>query len=119
MGFRGGGYGGGGMGGGHMHDGGDRRRRVRPTRPAWPLLKRSLGLLAPHRLLVTGYLITIALVSLIGLAPPLIGGLVIGAITKSRGGDLNLLVLALVGAIAAAALLGVLQSFFKIGRAHV
>ena len=42
---------GGGPGGEH-----GRHERARPSRPAWPILKRSMQLLWPHRPLVAGYL---------------------------------------------------------------
>src|SRR5712692_7377228 len=114
MGFggHGGGFGGGGQGGG---DGGrGRRQRVRPTRPAWPILKRSMGLLWPHRILVAGYLITIGLVSLVGLGPPLITGRVVGdAITGHKSGELDFLIVLWVVFIGVGALLGVLQSYLN------
>ena len=90
------------------------RRRQRPTRPVWPTLRRALGLLLPHRAVLTAYLATIAVTSLVGLGPPLlIRRIIDGAIPAGNSAQLNLLVLVMVALVAVGALVGVLRSFLS------
>lgn len=91
----------------------DRRRR-RPTRPAWPTMRRALGLLRPHWRILAFYLATIGITSTVGLGPPLlIREIIDKAIPAGDGARLNLLVLAMVGVVALGALVGVLRSFLS------
>src|SRR5688572_12630656 len=48
------------------------RRPRQPQKPAWPTLKRAIGLMWPHRPYLAAYLVAIVFSSLIGLAPPLL-----------------------------------------------
>lgn len=89
-------------------------RDARPQRPAWPTFKRAVGLVGQHRGALTAYLGAITIVSLVGLAPPLlIRRIIDSAIPGDDGGQVNLLVLAMLVFILAGALLGVLQSFLS------
>jgi ATP-binding cassette subfamily B protein len=89
-------------------------RRARPQRPAWPTLRRALGLLWPHRLLFAAYLVTILVTSTVGLGPPLLIRRVIDvAIPRRDGFQLNLLVLAMVALVTLGALVGVLRSYLS------
>jgi ATP-binding cassette, subfamily B, bacterial len=88
--------------------------KARPQRPAWPTLRRALGLLRPYRGLMLAYLATILVTSTVGLGPPLLIKRIIDeAIPAGLGAQLNLLVLAMVGLVAAGALTGVLRSFLS------
>ena len=92
----------------------DDGRDARPQRPAWPTFRRAAGLLAQHKTALFAYLAAIAFVSLVGLAPPLlIRGIIDDAIPDDNGGQLDLLVLAMLTFILAGALLAVLQSFLS------
>ncbi len=104
--------------GGRRDVGGSRSRGEgpdsRPQRPAWPTFKRAVGLLGQHKPALIAYLGAITVVSLVGLAPPLlIRGIIDNAIPSDDGGQLNLLVLAMLVFVLAGALLGVLQSFLS------
>jgi ATP-binding cassette subfamily B protein len=84
----------------------------RPQRPAWPTFKRAVKLVLPHRALLLGYLVAIAVASLVGLAPPLLIRTIIDdAIPEQDGGQLNLLAVAIVAFILVGAFNGVAQSF--------
>ena len=84
----------------------------RPQRPAWPTFKRAVTLVLPHRALLAGYLVAIAVASLVGLAPPLLIRTIIDdAIPEQDGGQLNLLAVAIVAFILVGAFNGVAQSF--------
>jgi ATP-binding cassette subfamily B protein len=84
----------------------------RPQRPAWPTFKRAVRLLTPHKSLLSGFLVAIAFASLVGLAPPLIIKQIIDeSIPNDDGGELNLLIVAMVIVILVAAFNGVLQSY--------
>ncbi|HLG12323.1 MAG TPA: ABC transporter ATP-binding protein [Dehalococcoidia bacterium] len=84
----------------------------RPQRPAWPTFKRAVTLVLPHRALLAGYLVAIAVASLVGLAPPLlIRAIIDDAIPEQDGGQLNLLAVAIVAFILVGAFNGVAQSF--------
>lgn len=90
------------------------RRRARPTRPAWPTMRRALGLLWPHRGILAVYLATIGATSLVGLGPPLlIREIIDGAVPAGDGFRLNLLVLVMVGLVTLGALTGVLRSYLS------
>jgi ATP-binding cassette subfamily B protein len=85
----------------------------KPLRPAWPTFKRAVRLLVPHRALLLGFLGAIAFASLVGLVPPLIIRQIIDhSIPEGDGGQLNLLVLAMIGVILIGAFNGVAQSYF-------
>jgi ATP-binding cassette subfamily B protein len=89
-------------------------RRAKPQRPAWPTLRRALGLLWPHRLLFAVYLLTILATSTVGLGPPLLIRRVIDvAIPRRDGFQLNLLVLVMVALVTLGALVGVLRSYLS------
>ncbi len=89
-------------------------RRIRPTRPVWPTLRRAVRLLWPHRVLVAGYLLTIALSSLAGLGQPLLlRRLIDHALPDRSGSELNLLVASMVGLTVGMSLMGVLQSLLS------
>ena len=84
----------------------------RPQRPAWPTFKRSVRLLLPHRRLLVPFLAAITFASLVGLGPPLIIRRIIDHTIKvSDGGELNLLIAAMVVIILLGAFNGVAQSF--------
>jgi len=84
----------------------------KPQRPAWPTFKRAVRLLTPHKSLLVGFLVAMAFASLVGLAPPLIIKQIIDeSIPNNDGGELNLLVVAMVIVILVAAFNGVLQSY--------
>jgi ATP-binding cassette subfamily B protein len=90
------------------------RRPRQPQKPAWPTLKRAIGLMLPHRLYLGAYLVAIAFSSLVGLAPPLIIREIIdGAIPSGDRGELNLLIALMVAIILLGAMNGVLQSFLS------
>jgi ATP-binding cassette subfamily B protein len=89
-------------------------RRAKPQRPAWPTLRRALGLLWPHRLLFAVYLLTILATSTVGLGPPLLIRRVIDvAIPRRDGFQLNLLVLVMVALVTLGALVSVLRSYLS------
>jgi len=92
-----------------------RRRKARPQRPAWPTLKRAVGLHRPHLGLVGLLLATIALSAAAGLGPPLLLQRIIDdALTPpGDGGELNLLVAAMAALVAVSAILGVAQSYLS------
>jgi ATP-binding cassette subfamily B protein len=95
-------------------DGSEDRRRAKPTRPAWPTLRRALALLWPHRLIVAVYLVTILITSVIGLGPPLlIRRLIDVALPEGNGTLLNLLIVQMVALVTLGALVGVLRSFLS------
>jgi ATP-binding cassette subfamily B protein len=77
----------------------------KPQKPAWPLFKRAYGLLAPHRLLVVGFIIAILIQSLTGLVGPLFVQRVIDhTIPEGDAEELDLLigilfVIILIGAV--------------------
>jgi ATP-binding cassette subfamily B protein len=103
-----------GLGGGQGRRDRNEQPDTRPQRPAWPTFKRAVRLLGEHKLSLLGYLATIALVSLLGLGPPLLVREVIDdAIPNSDGARLNLLLALMLFFILAGALLGVLQSFLS------
>jgi len=84
----------------------------RPQRPALPTFKRAVRLLLPYKGLLAGFMVAIAVSSLVGLAPPLIIRRIIDhSIPDSSGGELNLLILGMVAVILLGAFNGVLQSF--------
>ncbi len=90
------------------------RRDARPTRPAWPTLRRALGLLWPHRGIFALYLLTIIVTSTVGLGPPLlIRRLIDQAIPARDGGAVNVLVLAMAALVTLGALVGVLRSYLS------
>ncbi len=93
---------------------GGRRERARPTRPAWPTLRRALTLLWPHRFLVAGFLTATALASVVGLGQPLlIRRLIDHALPERSGGQVNLIIGAMIALLVMSALNGVLQSFLS------
>ena len=95
------------------------RRSARPSRPVWPTLRRALGLFRSYRLTVAGYLMTIAVSSVIGLGPPLlIRELIDHAIPQQDGAQLNLLIAAMVGLVVVSAATGTLQSYLSNSAAH-
>src|SRR5690606_23855798 len=81
----------------------------RPHKPAWPLFKRAVGLLSPHRLLVAAFIVAITISSLTGLVAPLFVLRIIDETIPNRdAAELNLLigllfVIILIGAINAVA----------------
>jgi len=90
------------------------RRRARPTRPTWPTLRRALGLLLPHRLVMGGYLLTILVTATVGLGPPLlIRALLDKAIPRHNGWLLDVLILAMIAIVTIGALVGVLRSYLS------
>ena len=90
------------------------RRQQRPQRPAWPTLRRALGLLRPYRLVLAAYLGTIVITSVVGIVPPLlIRAIIDQAIPAGDLGRINLLSLLMVAVVAAGALVGVLRSFLS------
>lgn len=95
------------------------RRRAQPTQPVGPTLRRIFGLLRPYRLSVLGYLLTVVLSSLAGLGPPLLIREVIDhAIPQQDEGQLNLLILVMVGMVVLSALNSTLQSYLSNSTAH-
>lgn len=91
-----------------------RRRKARPQRPAWPTLKRALGLHRPHLPIVTILLATIIFSAIAGLGPPLLLQRIIDDAWPARDSfQLNMLVLAMAGLVAVSALAGVLQSYLS------
>lgn len=98
----------------HIRLGGRLDRKARPQRPAWPTLRRALGLLWPHRLILAAYLLTIAITSLVGLGPPLLIRQVIDhAIPTRDRSQINILISVMVALVAAGALVGVLRSYLS------
>jgi ATP-binding cassette subfamily B protein len=94
--------------------GGTDRRRARPTRPAWPTVRRATALLWPHRLTMAAYLVTIVITSTVGLGPPLLFRRIIDrAIPHHDGFQIDVLALAIVGLVTFGALVGVLRSFLS------
>src|SRR6266498_1457424 len=91
------------------HGGWWARRQARPQRPAWPTLRRALGLLWPHRAVFAAYLATILVTATVGLGPPLlIRRLIDQAIPRRDGFQINMIVLAMVALVTVGALVGVL-----------
>ncbi|HLF76450.1 MAG TPA: ABC transporter ATP-binding protein [Dehalococcoidia bacterium] len=87
---------------------------ARPQRPAWPTLRRAIGLMANYRLALFGYFAAIVAASLLGLVPPLlIKAIIDGAIPDGSGGRLDLLVVAMAAAILASSLVGIGQSYLS------
>jgi ATP-binding cassette subfamily B protein len=90
------------------------RRQARPQQPVWPTLRRALALLWPHRWLLLAYLATIGVTSIVGLGPPLlIRRLIDQAIPAGSGGQINLLILAMVALVLIGAAVGVLRSYIS------
>jgi ATP-binding cassette, subfamily B, bacterial len=90
------------------------RSHARPTRPVWPTLRRVLGLLWAHRLLMAANLVTILVTSIIGLGPPLlIRRIIDGAIPDNDTAQLTLLALAMGGIVVVGALAGVLRAYLS------
>src|SRR6266545_6334835 len=86
----------------------------RPQRPAWPTLKRAIGLMASFRLALAGYLGAIVVSSLLGLAPPLlIKRIIDGAIKDGDGSRLDILVVLMIASILAASLVSIIQSWLS------
>ncbi len=95
-------------------DGRRARRDARPVQPAWPTLRRALGLLWPHRAVVALYLATIFVTATAGLGPPLlIRRLIDQAIPARDSTAINLLVLGMAALVAVGALVGVLRSYLS------
>ncbi|MCC7366150.1 MAG: ABC transporter ATP-binding protein [Dehalococcoidia bacterium] len=94
-----------------------RRRQARPQRPAWPTVRRAVGLHRPHLRLVVALLAVIAVSSLVGIVPPLLTREIIDdaiGTTPTLTGDgsrLNVLILLMVVFVAGGALLGVAQGY--------
>jgi ATP-binding cassette subfamily B protein len=107
----------GGGGGGMWRTG--LRSGARPTRPAWPTLKRAAPLLWAYKLAVLGYLTTIIISSITGLATPLLTRAIID---KGIGNSDTRLLVTLVAAWLAIVVLqagiGTLQSFLSNSVAH-
>jgi ATP-binding cassette subfamily B protein len=79
-----------------------------------PTLRRALGLLRPHLLLIVVYLVTVVLTSVVGLGPPLlIKRLIDHAIPAGDGAQINALVLVMVALVTFGALVGVLRSYLS------
>ncbi|HEX6032750.1 MAG TPA: ABC transporter ATP-binding protein, partial [Tepidiformaceae bacterium] len=94
------------------------RRKARPQRPAWPTFRRVLAMHRPHLGTVITLLAVILVGAVLGLGPPVLMQRIIDdAIGAGPGeGDpalLNLLVLAMVGLVAASALASVAQTFLS------
>ena len=65
----------------------------KPLKPAWPLFRRAIGLLSPHRFLLAGFIVAITISSLTGLVAPLFVLRIIDDTIPNRDGDeLNLLI---------------------------
>ncbi|MCX6024427.1 MAG: ABC transporter ATP-binding protein, partial [Chloroflexi bacterium] len=95
------------------------RRQARPTRPVWPTLRRALRLIRPYRLVMLGYLITIALGSLAGLGQPLlIREIIDQSIPQANVSQLNLLILAIMALVALTTVNSVLQSYLSNLASH-
>jgi ATP-binding cassette subfamily B protein len=95
------------------------RNAPKPTRPAWPTLRRAVPLLWPHKLAVLGFLATIVVSSLTGLAAPLLSGRIIDqAIAHGDRAALYLLGGAWFGVILLSAGVGTLQSYLSNRVAH-
>ena len=89
-------------------------RRARPQRPAWPTFRRAVGLLRPHGVMLISFLAATAIASLVGLVPPLLIRRIIDhALPSQDGGQLNLLIAAMVAVILLGSFNGVLQSFLS------
>ncbi len=95
------------------------RNAPRPTRPAWPTMKRALPLLWPYKVSVSGYLTAIVLSSLTGLATPLLTRAIID---DAIGGDdqtlLVILVAAWLGIVLVQAGITTVQSYLSNTVAH-
>jgi ATP-binding cassette subfamily B protein len=99
-----------------------RGRDARPSRPAWPTIRRAAALLRPHGAIMLGYLLTIVVTSTVGLGPPLmIRRIIDHSIPRHDSWELNVLALAMVGLFTFGALVGVLRSYLSniIGQAVV
>lgn len=99
-----------------MADHADRlkRRQMRPQRPAWPTLRRAIGLHRPHLLLVGVLLVVIIAGAVVGLGPPLLLQRIIdNAIGQRDGFELNVLILLMVGLVIISAFTGVLQTYLS------
>ncbi len=100
------------MRGGGWHR--EENRRARPTRPAWPTLRRTLGLFKSYRVPVAVYVLTVVLSSLAGLGVPLlIKEIIDSAIPTFDGDKLNVLTLAMVALVIVTALVTTLQSYLS------
>ena len=89
-------------------------RRARPQRPAWPTFRRAVGLLRPHGLMLASFLGATAVASLVGLVPPLLIRRIIDhSLPAGDGGQLDLLIGAMVAVILLGSFNGVLQSFLS------
>jgi ATP-binding cassette subfamily B protein len=86
----------------------------RPTRPAGPTLRRSIGLFRDHWALVALLALAITAASLIGLIPPLlIRAIIDDAIPNHDGGLADLLVIGIIVATLGGSLVGVAQSWLS------
>src|SRR5262249_6265060 len=104
---------GGGAGAGGML-GHIQRRTARPTKPAWPTLKRAATLLGPHRITVILYLVTVIITSITGLFQPLLlQPIVDKAIPRHDVQRLVTLCAEMLVLVLASSLVGVLRSYLS------
>jgi ATP-binding cassette, subfamily B, bacterial len=99
-----------------------RQRDSRPSRPAWPTIRRAARLLRPHAAIMAGYLATIAVTSTVGLGPPLIIRQILDhTIPAHDSWSLDKLVLLMIALVTLGALVGVLRSYLSniVGQAVV
>jgi ATP-binding cassette subfamily B protein len=96
-----------------------RSQAARPQRPIWPTLRRALPLLWPYKLAVFGFLATVIISSLTGLATPLLTRAIIDkGIGRSDTHLLVILVAAWLAIVVLQAGIATLQSFLSNSVAH-
>jgi ATP-binding cassette subfamily B protein len=91
-----------------------KQKQERPTLPAWPTIRRALGLYRTQKGAVATLLGTIVITSLVGLGPPLILREIIdGAFRRNDKDYLNFLVMCMVATVLFTAFMGVWQTYLS------
>ena len=88
------------------------KAKSKPLKPAWPLFKRAIRLLAPHGSLVAGFIVAITISSFTGLVGPLfVLRIIDDTIPNGDGDELNLLIGLLFAAILVGAINAIVQGW--------
>lgn len=91
-----------------------RRLDARPLRPAWPTLKRAIGLHKPHSKMVAVLIGVIIFSAIVGLVPSvLIQRIIDDAIADRNGRELNILIFLMLVFVGFNSLAGVAQSYLS------
>jgi len=96
-----------------MHVDRMKQREQRPHRPAWPTLRRALGLHRPHAGMVSLLVLVIMVSAGVGLGPPLLMQRIIDDALRPPGDgfQLNVLILVMIALVLVSAFVGVAQTY--------